>query len=390
MSHAGPPSVLLCDAAFSAIPILLALKRKGFRVAVCGGRPQDPGHALADQSYAIDYSDRERMLQLMKSERFEFVVPGCTDVSYLTCSWLAHELGLPGYDSIDATYTLHRKDAFRKFCASHRFPIPRAIDSIAQLSLLRFPILIKPADAFSGRGISKVEREADVHHAVARARLESKSDAFVFEEFVDGDLFSHSAFIRDGKVVADFFVREFCTVHPYQVNGSYVCTDLSESVANGMRKWLERCAGVLKLGDGLVHTQFIAAGESFYLIEVMRRCPGDLYSLLVSKSTSEDYSGMYAGGFCVEAPRPAARVERASRHFARHTVSVREECVYVSTKLALPEAVSSFVPLKKVGEVLRPAPLDRAGIFFCEFNSAEEMKIITPHLMERVCLEAWT
>ena len=387
---AGPTSVLLCDAAFSAIPILLALKRKGLRVAVCGGRTQDPGHALADRSFVIDYGDRERMLQLVKHEKFEFVVPGCTDVSYVSCAWLARELCLPGYNSIDVTRTLHRKDAFRSFCIEQKFPIPRAIDSIAQLSELRFPILIKPADAYSGRGISKVERESDVHDAVARARLESRADAFVFEEFVEGDLFSHSAFIRDGKVVADFFVREFCTVYPYQVNSSYVCTDLADKVTDGMRKWLERCADVLKLSDGLVHTQFISDGEAFYLIEVMRRCPGDLYSLLVSKSTSQDYSWMYAGGFCAEAADSATLVERASRHFARHTVSVREECVYVSTKLALPEAASSFVPLKKVGEVLRPAPLDRAGIYFCEFDSAEEMKDITPHLRDRVCLEAWT
>src|SRR4051794_18531054 len=100
VSEAGP-SVLLCDAAFSAIPILFALKRKGFRVAVCGGRAEDPGHALADQSFAIDYSDREQMLRLVKSEKFKFVVPGCTDVSFLTCVWLADQMGFPGFDSIE-------------------------------------------------------------------------------------------------------------------------------------------------------------------------------------------------------------------------------------------------------------------------------------------------
>src|SRR5690349_17331663 len=106
-------TVLLCDAAFSAIPILLALKRMGYRVAVCGGRPNDPGHRLADISFVIDYSDKELLLGVVTDEAIDFLVPGCTDVSYFSCAWVAERLGLPGYDTSEVTNTVHRKDAFR-------------------------------------------------------------------------------------------------------------------------------------------------------------------------------------------------------------------------------------------------------------------------------------
>jgi biotin carboxylase len=386
MPNLATRTVLLCDAAFSAVPILFALKKRGYRVAVCGARPNDPGHGLADLSFVMDYSDKELLLQTVTKEGIDVLVPGCTDVSYLSCAWVARQLGLAGFDTLESSNTIHRKDAFRKFCRSHRFPTPRSASSPSELSMLNFPILIKPADSFSGRGIVKVEKRDDVGREIQRMRSKSAIQSVVFEEFVEGNLYSHSAFIRDEKIVADFFVNEYCTVHPYQVNSSHVCVDLDARVVEGLRQWLERFAAILGLADGLVHTQFISDGKAFYLIEVMRRCPGDLYSMLIENSIGVDYPALYGASFCgceVEVGLDAP----VKRFFSRHTVSVGRDCFFVSSSMALPRARVSFVPLKRTGEMLRAAPMDRAGIYFSEHQSSTEMKEITPTLKDRVTVE---
>jgi biotin carboxylase len=386
MNEQAQPTVLLCDAAFSAVPILLALKRRGFRVVVCGSRPADPGHALADQSLMLDYSDREALLDAVQTANVEFLVPGCTDVSYLSCAWVAAQLGLPGYDALATVNTINRKDAFRAVCRAHRFPTPRSTASQSEASALRFPMMIKPSDSFSGKGIVKIHDATEFESGLALARAQSASQSVVFEEFVEGSLHSHSAFLRGGKIASDFFVDEYCTVHPYQVNSSNVSMDLDGEVVDGLRKWLGAFADALKLGDGLVHTQFIVAAGKFYLIEVTRRCPGDLYALLIERSTGIDYASLFAASFC-GIPIADDKTSCARRYVSRHTVSVDRDCIYFASRIALHHQRVSFAPLKKTGERLRAAPLDRAGIYFIDHRSAAEMTALTPRLRSYVTVE---
>jgi biotin carboxylase len=334
----------------------------------------------------MDYGDRDALLRTARNERIEFLIPGCTDVSYLSCAWVADQLHLPGYDTLEATHVIHKKDRFREICQHHGFPIPRSVSMRSEVSSLRFPILVKPTDSFSGRGITRVERMDDLSQGIERAVLESGSRTVVFEEFVDGNLYSHSAFLQNGKIVVDFFVNEYCTVYPYQVNSSHVCLDLGADIVQGMRQWLEAFASVLCLADGLVHTQFISDGKGFCLIEVTRRCPGDLYALLIEKSMGADYAGLYATGFCGKdlSSRQGAQ-ER--RFFSRHTVSVDRDCVFLSSSISMPQGRASFIPLKKAWEPLRAAPMDRAGIYFIEHSLSADMKASTPHLRNHVTVE---
>ncbi|HEV2173679.1 MAG TPA: hypothetical protein VGR71_08935 [Nitrospira sp.] len=386
MATKDQPTILLCDAAFSAVPMLLALKRMGFRVAVCGARATDPGHGLADLSLIFDYGDKEALLRSVMNEGIKFLVPGCTDVSYLSCAWVAGQLHLPGYDSLESTNIVHRKDRFRELCRTNGFPTPRSTLSPSEASTLKYPILVKPSDSFSGKGIVKIETPAALANGIGFAELQSSTHSVVFEEFVDGQLYSHSAFLRDGRIAADFFVAEYCTVHPYQVNSSHVCTDLEDNVVGDLRQWLEAFASVLDLANGLVHTQFISNGKGFFLVEVARRCPGDLYAALITKATGIDYAGMYAGAFCGLKPTAAPGTQH-TRNISRHTVSVDRDCIFLSSDIEVPNAKTSFVPLKRTGEPLRAAPFDRAGIYFIEHRSPAEMKECTPKLKTLVTVE---
>jgi len=388
VQNSRAPTILLCDAAFSALPILFALKDNGYRVAVCGARPNDPGHALADVSFVIDYSDEDLLRQTVRRNGIRYIVPGCTDTSYASCSRVAHELGLPGYDSPDVTAIIHRKDAFRNFCADRNFPIPAFVAHTSDVSRLRFPILVKPSDSFSGKGIIKVDRKPDLHAAIEASCAYSATRSIILEEFISGQLYSHSAFIRNGHVWRDFFVNEYCTVHPYQVNSSHVSVEVSVALVDRMRGWLEQFARDLSLADGLVHTQFIATDNAFYLIEVTRRCPGDLYARLIEKSLGVDYAALFASAFCHAEERAGSskRKPEASRFYSRHTVSVEEDCIFLSSSCSLPSA--AFVPLKRTGEILRAAPMDRAGIYFVEHSSAAAMKELTPRLRDFVRVQS--
>ena len=378
-------TVLLCDAAFSALPILFALQRRGFRVAVCGARATDPGHALADRSFLVDYSDPENLIRIAREAAISHLVPGCTDVSYVACARAAAILGLRGFDTPETTAIIHGKREFRALCAEKGFNAPRSVASLAQLHQLAFPILLKPSRSYSGRGIFRAEGMEDLSVALQQLDEDQRRDV-IFEEFVSGDLYSHSALMRNRRVAWDVFVREYCTVYPYQVNSSYVPTRPDEVAIVRLRNWAEECEAALRLEDGLLHTQFIWDGAKFWLIEVTRRCPGDLYASLIERSTGAQYADAFASTFVEDRAVPAPARE-AERHVSRHTLSTARSGTFLAAKLDLRAASVSYVPLKRPGDYLGEAPGDRGGIYFIEHDSVDAMESITPRLKDYARVE---
>ncbi|MCG6414187.1 ATP-grasp domain-containing protein, partial [Vibrio fluvialis] len=143
--------------------------------------------------------------------------------------------------------------------------------------------ICKPVDAFSGRGVSVIDgMDIDsVANADEVARSVSHTGRSLFETFVEGQLYSYSAFIEQRKVVESFVVIEGSSSNPYAVDTSYVDDEFNEDARAVLKKSIEAIAQHLQLRDGLVHLQFILADGQPYLIEITRRCPGDLYSKLI-------------------------------------------------------------------------------------------------------------
>jgi hypothetical protein len=380
------PSVLLVGSSFSACPLFFSLKKRGLRVAVCGNLPDDPCHAYADGSFYIDYSSSKALADVLDANKFDYLVPSCNDAGYLSCAELAQARGFAGFDSFETTLILHEKAKFRNFATSAGLRVPGFVDATngtaSGLERLRFPVLVKPVDSFSGRGVSKVSAERELDAALSRAREESRSGAAVVEEFIEGSLHSHSAFIAGGHIVQDFFVDEFCTVYPYQVDCSNHPSLLEEEVRADVRAQMQKLITSLSLCDGLLHTQFIVSGGAPYIIECMRRAPGDIYNVLIERSTGYDYAGAYVEGFLGGAPK-AHRPDAVVRNFARHTVSRSEGQVFASLEVTREVPACEFFPLKTSGHRLEPAPFDKLGIAFIEYPDRESMWSSAPRLAQQ-------
>lgn len=381
-----PAKAVLCDANFSCIPLALSLLERGHQLLVCGNLSGDPCHRYAHSSLAIDYSDEVSLLETVCETGARYLVAGCNDRSYLSCAYVAERLGLPGYDSYETALQLHEKDRFRAFATRQHYPIPQIFDDIVAVDTTSFPVLVKPTDAFSGRGISKVMNAAALPLALQNARTFSRNGCAVVEAFVEGSLHSHSAFIRDGKIALDFFVDEFCTVYDYQVNSSCMSTSLEEQLRKDVRECIGQMVAELGLCDGLLHTQFIAKGERFWLIELTRRCPGDLYSHLIRCATGVNYAAFYVNGFLGESV-PNNSPLGSTRYIGRHTASTNKSGHLFGLRHTIPAKDVQMLQFKPCGSPLKVAPFDKAALFFAEFDSEREMASITPNLKNFIVLD---
>ena len=350
--------VLLIGSSYSALPILFYLKEKGYKVSVCGAYKDDPAHLYADENFYIDYSNKEDLLNLCKKEKFNYLVPSCNDYAYNSASYVANRLGFVGFDNYETTMLLHTKDKLRRFLVTNGFSSPKIY---GDLKNIKYPILIKPVSQFSGRGIIKINSYEEIK--------KQKIDGFVIEEFIDGKLYSHSAFIENKRIKKDFFVREYCLTYEYQVDASYVI-NLDKKIVKNIRYEIEKLAQELNLADGLLHTQFLLKDNRFYIIETMRRCPGDLYSVLINKSTNQNYIQNYVNPFIGQNIK--FNKDKRIKYVIRHTISVKDTLNFKSLSFHIKNF--EFYPLKTSGDIAKKAPYDKIGIFFYKLKNLKDLK----------------
>ena len=354
--------VLLLDTAFAAAPIYDALLVAGHEVWVMGNRNSDLlAQRAQDRWIRQDYSDVTAVEARVRAGGFSRVVPGCTDVSIATCASLSVMQG--HMDASGTNTTISDKARFREISARIGMRAPKVVTMETLPATGR--LICKPVDAFSGRGISIFEAsdQRALDKAIKIARAASPSGRSVMETFVEGQLHSCTGFLEGGRLVDTFYVIEGSSANPFAVDTSYVTDEVSPAYRVELEASLETLAAELTLADGLIHTQFLLAEDGAYVVEVSRRCPGDLYSLLIEFATGYPYAARYASFFVGDR---IATSNGSRRHILRHTVTADHDSVYGGLKLDRSLLVHSFFPLQSVGQTLLARQGNRAGILFCE------------------------
>jgi hypothetical protein len=373
--------VLLVDTNFSSGPIYRELVSMGHDVHVAGNNPCDCLAKVSLNYWNINYSDTVALASLVDEEKFDFLVPGCTDRSYTSCVAINHGR-FPGLDTPDACEAVFNKGKFRLLADRLGLPVPRRLSLEAVPA--RWPVIVKPVDAFSGKGITVLhEKNATaLEHALKKARDVSPTGECLIEEFVEGQLHSHTAFLRDGRIVQDFVVKEDSTVNPFVVDTSRVVQDVASKLLKRLRDCIEGMAKDLLLADGLVHTQFISRGDELWLIEITRRCPGDLYSQLIELTTGYPYARSYALSFLGESV-PDLVGHLRTDPVMRHTITLKSAQNLGYLRFKLPLQIERWTPLSVVGDPLKPSPLGRIGILFCRANDERDLDRIYLKTLER-------
>lgn len=362
--------VLLLDTALAAAPLYDALIAKGHDVWTVGNRPTDVLARKAGSRWIDeDYSQKKEIAAHARCLKIDHTVPGCTDVSMETHVELALEPSLT--DAVAVNRCLTNKAEFRILCSALNLAAPKTV------RLEEFPMpgrfICKPVDGFSGHGITVFDGGDDkaLKYAWATAIEASPSASALIETFVSGDLYSCSAFIEGHQIRHAFYVREGASCHPFAVDTSYLVRDFPPEAAAILEENIRKISAALDLKAGLLHVQFILDHQQPFIVEVARRCPGDLYPHLIEFSSGFPYGIEYVSHFL--GVSSDARITQR-RFILRHTVAAVEGMIYGGFTLVDPLAVLAFFSLQVVGQELKGKQSTRAGVLFCEFESYYQLQ----------------
>lgn len=381
-------TALLVDTGFSALPIFEALKAMNLEVHVVGGRPNDWLTGIADVYHCLDYSNVDEMRALIDATEFDYLIPGCTDKSYEVCSKIGAGQYI-GIDGLATTTAINNKLEFKKLLVELDINHPKLLTSAKAFSP-HVPLIVKPVDSFSGRGVSLIERPSDclISEAVETARSYSVCGRHVIEEYVSGDLYSFSCFIAGDALAHGTFVKESGGRNAFAVDTSIVDLDLSAKIREAVAADALKLCRHLDIRSGLLHIQFIVGADTYWIIEATRRCPGDLYSILIELSTGFEYAAAYVQSFLYRRPNYIIS-ERDRRYIIRYTLTGTgsKYLSYWSSSESL-SIVRSY-PIAQCGDEWTDDRVNRCALIFAEFDDPIAAMKFYPKIRDGNMLRAY-
>lgn len=287
-----PRKLLMLSAKDSEIPFILTARNMGFYVVTTGNKADRAGHRYADEYVPFDFSDYDGLAELSREMGIDVLSQGCNDHCALAASAVGARMGLSGHDPLETAAVLHRKDKFKEFANDLGLPCPVSTwfssleEALAYEEALRFPCIVKPTDSAGGAGVSVARTREEYADAVRNAFAWSAEGHVVVEPFIEGTLHSLSTFIVAGRVVAHMTANDYSFKNKYLTNSGKFPADGGDEAAAFLIPVVERVATELKLVDGLLHLQYIKDLDGrFWIIEMMRRSPGNNYTVALSRST---------------------------------------------------------------------------------------------------------
>lgn len=278
--------VLILNASHNDERMIKALKELNFYVISTGNKPNLPGHRLCDEYYPADYSDKDAILKMAKELKIDRICACCNDFGVITSSYVAEQLGIPGYDSFETTLILHNKDRFKQFARENGIDTPVAEQFLSAeeakvfAQTAEYPIIVKAVDLSAGNGIRKAENYAEAIDAIENAFACSRIKHIVIEPFITGTQHGFCSFLINKKVVGYCSNDEYSIVNPYRVEIDTFPASDEHIVAGRLIEQIEKMASLLDLVDGCFHLQYITDNSGHpHIIECMRRIPGGLYTI---------------------------------------------------------------------------------------------------------------
>lgn len=144
------------------VPIIQFLKNKNCRVFVADPLPSAPGVLIADAHIRADVRDFKKIKKLISNKKIDIITTDQSDIAVPAVAELAWHFKLPGNDP-KAVEKFTNKFISRQYALSQKIPVPQfhSITSINQvekiISTIGLPVILKPADSQSSRGIFKID-----------------------------------------------------------------------------------------------------------------------------------------------------------------------------------------------------------------------------------------
>jgi len=273
----------------------LIREAKGLHITTVAIDPSDspPGKKEADHYYQVKGNDYETTRGIALKHKIDGIVTGQMEKPLRLMAKLATELGLIFHSEAVIEKSLNKwlmKQAFLKDripCASGVILKKDQELTKEALNELSFPVIIKPVDAFSSRGVYKAD-SVDELKACRNDSINYASDGnVIIEEFLAGKEFSIESITFEGKTEIVQFTEKFITPYPNTVEmGHLQPANLNDTEREQISKLIRKAIIAMGIDYSASHAEIILTNDGPKMVEIGARLGGDFIASYLTKAST--------------------------------------------------------------------------------------------------------
>lgn len=285
---------LVVAGGISQAALVQELKSRGIYTILADRNPKAVAVPYADAFFPVSTLDEEGIYQLALKEKVDMVLTACADQVLLVTAKVSERLGLPTYiDSHTATLVSDKK-YMKDIFAANGVPTAQYVvmDNFDEDKVrnFRFPLIVKPVDSYSSRGVRKVLNQEELKKAFGEAVEISRTKTAIVEEFCEGEELTVDAYVENGKVhvLATSVNDKLADKDRFVIYRTKNPALIPEEAERKIQDTAQKIADAFHLKDSPMLIQMIFDGHDIFVLEFCARTGGCIKFRLIKKVSSFD------------------------------------------------------------------------------------------------------
>ena len=147
---------------------------------------------ISDEAVVISTTDTESLVNLIKEKQINGVFSGPSEFNIQQVMKVCEASGLPFYASKKQWDICQNKATFKDLCRKFNVPVVPEYQVSKEmfpeeLTKVKYPVVVKPVDACSSKGLSICSDEAQLRQAIPYAISASESGKYIVEKCITSD-----------------------------------------------------------------------------------------------------------------------------------------------------------------------------------------------------------
>ena len=276
------------------IKLIEELKQRGIETILADYYPAPVAKPFADKFYQISTLDLPAITNLAKEEKVDFLITVCTDQALLTVAKVSEELGLPCYIDYKTALNVTNKQYMKKVFVENNISTAKHVVlgtfDETQISDLQYPLIVKPVDCNSSKGVRKVNNKDELIEAFNAARDMSRTKTAIIESYISGKELSVDVYVENGiaKVLNISTLEKIPEKDKFVIFRSACFPNISELIKSKVQQTAQQIADAFNLKNSPMLIQMISDDKNVYVLEFSARTGGGEKFVVIEKVSGFD------------------------------------------------------------------------------------------------------
>lgn len=271
--------ILILGGTAPCVHVTRFAKEMGAYVYVADNIPgKGPAKSIADEAVLISTNDYDALLKFVKEHQIDGILTGPGEFNIVNAMTVSKMAGLPFYCDKNQWDICQDKRHFKDFCKQYGLPgVPEYnVDDV--LTDKDFPVIVKPVDGCSSRGINICHNQEEYVVAKNAALAASKAGRILVEKYVN-----NGGITIDAKyVVVDGRFHLEAIGDRHVLNGglitaiSFYPSKYHEAFMEQVDPYVAKAFTAIGMKNGAFFFQAIPDGDKIYIYEMGLRVSGGM------------------------------------------------------------------------------------------------------------------